>query len=97
MDKIYSVYWSQPALDELSNILAYPPEVKERIYLDTFTRLSFMPTLTAKQIRNGILEGYWVRIGLYQVYLIFEVNEEEMIVWVDGIKHKRQNVYWKDK
>lgn len=56
-----------------------------------------MPTLTAKQIRNGILEGYWVRIGLYQVYLIFEVNEEEMIVWVDGIKHKRQNVYWKDK
>lgn len=84
-------------MDELSNILAYPPEVKERIYLDTFTRLSFMPTLIAKLIRNGILEGYWVRIGLYQVYLIFEVNEEEMIVWVDGIKHKRENVYWKDK
>lgn len=36
MDKIYSVYWTQTALDELSGILAYPPEVKERIYLDSF-------------------------------------------------------------
>lgn len=31
MNKTYNVYWSQTALDELSNILAYPPEVKERI------------------------------------------------------------------
>ncbi|WP_245183532.1 hypothetical protein [Lentibacillus salicampi] len=53
MNKTYNVYWSQTALDELSNILAYPPEVKERIYLDTFERLSYMPILTAKQIPMG--------------------------------------------
>lgn len=47
MNKTYNVCWSQTALDELSNILAYPPEVKEQIYLDTFERLSYMPTLTA--------------------------------------------------
>lgn len=76
MDKTYSVYWSETALDELSNIRAYPPDVKERIYLDSFSRLSFMPTLTAKQIKTGVLEGYWVRLGLYQVILVFEVNEE---------------------
>lgn len=95
MNKTYSVYWSQTAIDQLSNILAYPPEVKERIYLDTFRRLSYMPTLTAKQISNGTLKGYWVRLGLYKMILVFEVDEEESIVWVDGIKHKRENVYWK--
>lgn len=71
-----------------------PPEVKERIYLDTFKRLSFMPTLTAKQIPSGSLKGYWVRLGLYQVILVFEVNEVESVVSIDGIKHKRENVYW---
>ena len=97
MNKTYNVYWSQTALDELSNILAYPPEVKERIYLDSFKRLSFMPTLTAKQITNGVLKGYWVRLGLYQVSLVFELIEEESVIWIDGIKHKRENVYWKRK
>lgn len=48
MDKIYSVYWTRTALNELSGILAYPPEVKERIYLDAFDRLLYTPTLTAK-------------------------------------------------
>ncbi|HHY73694.1 MAG TPA: hypothetical protein GX497_10845 [Bacillus bacterium] len=95
MNKTYSVYWSQTAIDELSNIRAYPPEVKERIYLDSFKRLLYMPTLTAKQIPKGILKGYWARLGLYQVILVFEVNEEESVVWIDGIKHKRENVYWK--
>lgn len=52
MNKIYNVYWSQTALDELSHMVAYPSEVKKRIYLDTHKRLSFMPTLTAKQIPN---------------------------------------------
>ncbi len=36
MNKTYSVYWTQTALDELSRILAYPPDVKERIYLESF-------------------------------------------------------------
>jgi hypothetical protein len=76
------------ALDELAGILAYPPEVKEKIYLDSFTRMSFTPTLTAKQISSGILKGYWARLGLYQVILVYEVNEEESVVWIDGIKHK---------
>jgi len=44
----------------LSNIVAYPSEVKERIYTDSYKRLSFMPTLTAKQIPNGILKDYWM-------------------------------------
>jgi len=92
VNKIYKVFWSQTALDELSNIVAYPPEVKERIYLDAHKRLSFMPTLTAKQVPNGILKDYWVRLGLYQVILIFEVNEEQLVVWIDGIKHKREDV-----
>jgi hypothetical protein len=97
VDKVYKVYWSQTALDELAGILAYPPEVKERIYLDSLKRLSFMPELSAKQIPSGILKGYWAKLGLYQVILVFEVNEEESVVWVDGIKHKRENVYWKRK
>lgn len=53
MDKIYNVYWTKTALNELGGILAYPPEVKERIYLDSFDRLMFSPTLTAQQINNG--------------------------------------------
>ncbi|WP_461178161.1 type II toxin-antitoxin system RelE family toxin [Virgibacillus ainsalahensis] len=56
-----------------------------------------MPTLIAKQVPNGTLKGYWVRLGLYQVILVFEVNEKESIVSIDGIKHKRENVYWKRK
>jgi hypothetical protein len=44
-----------------------------------------------------MLEGYWVRLGLYKVIFVFEINEEESIVWIDGIKHKRENVYWKNK
>jgi hypothetical protein len=63
VEKVYNVYWSQTALNELAGILAYPPEVKERIYLESFKRLSFTPTLT--------------------------------VIWIDGIKHKRENVYWK--
>lgn len=97
MDKVYKVFWSQTALDELAGILAYPPEVKERIYLDSQTRLSYMPTLSAKQISFGILKGYWAKLGLYQVILLFEVNVEELVVWIDGIKHKRENVYWNQK
>lgn len=97
MDKVYKVYWSRTALDELAGILAYPLDVKERIYSDSFTRLSCKPTLTAKQIPLGIMKGYWARLGLYQVILVFEVNEEESVVWIDGIKHKRENVYWKQK
>lgn len=97
VDRTYSVNWSETALDQLSNILAYPPEVKERIYLDSFQRLSYTPTLTAKQIPFGKLKGYWARLGLYQVILVFEVNEQESMVWIDGIKHKRENVYWKKK
>ncbi|TDF96293.1 type II toxin-antitoxin system RelE family toxin [Paenibacillus piri] len=97
MDKTYSVYWSQTALDELSGILAYPPDVKERVYLESFTRLLFTPTLTARQILKGKLKGQWVRLGLYQVILVFEVDEDEASVWINGIKHKRENVYWQRK
>lgn len=97
MDKDYKVYWSQTALDELVGILAYLPDVKGRIFLDSFTQLSYMPTLTAKQIPSGILNGYWARLGLYQVILVYEVNEEKLEVWIDGIKHKHENIYWKQK
>jgi hypothetical protein len=34
---------------------------------------------------------------MYKVMLVFEVDEEKSLVWVDGIKHKRENVYWKNK
>jgi len=95
VDKVYNVLWSQTALDELAGIVAYPPEVKERIYLDSQTRLSYMPTLSATQISSGKLRGYWAKLGLYQVILVYEVNAEESVVWIDGIKHKRENVYWK--
>lgn len=65
MNKVYQVYWSRTAIDALEQILAYPMDVKERIYLDTFERLAHMPVLTAKQIQEGALTGYWVRLGLY--------------------------------
>lgn len=95
MNKTYRVSWSQTGIDELAGILAYPPDVKERIFNDAFKRLAYLPTLTAKHITYGDLEGYWVRHGLYQVLLIFEVDEHNDAVRVDGVKHKRQNVYWK--
>jgi hypothetical protein len=97
VDKVYKVFWSRTALDELAGILAYPLDVKEKIYLDSFIRMSFTPTLTAKQITSGILKGYWARLGLYQVILVFEINEEESVVWIDGIKYKLENMYWKQK
>ncbi len=97
VNKIFKVYWSRTALNELAGILAYPPDVKERIYLDSFKRLSFMPKSSARQFLTGKLKGYWVRLGLYQVILVFEVDEEKSIVWIDGIKHKRENIYWKRK
>lgn len=84
-------------MDELSEILAYPPEVKERIYLDSFERLMFTPTLSAKQINTGKLKGLWARLGLYKNILVFEVEEERANVWISGIKHKRENVYWNRK
>ena len=95
MNKTYKVYWSQTGLNELANILAYPSEVKKRIFNESFTQLSHTPTLTAKQIPYGKLEGYWARLGLYQVILIYDVDELNANVWIDGIKHKRQNIYWK--
>src|SRR5690625_2563772 len=95
MFKEYKVYWSQTTLDALANMLAYPPNIKEKIYLDSFNRLSYSPLLTAKQITKGVLEGYWVRLGLYQVLLVFKVDEANCFVRIDGIKHKRENVYWK--
>lgn len=30
-----------------------------------------------------------MRLGLYQVILVFELNEEKSGVWNDDIKHKR--------
>lgn len=95
VDKSYQVTWSKTGIDELAGILAYPTNVREQILVDSFHRLSHSPTLSAKQIRNGPLEGYWVRRGLYQVMLIFRVNEQGLSVQIDGIKHKAQDVYWK--
>ncbi|WP_157265165.1 hypothetical protein [Paenibacillus oryzisoli] len=46
---------------------------------------------TAKQISFGKLKGYWARLGLYQVILVFEVDEDNSVVWIDGIKLKREN------
>lgn len=95
MNSQYKVYWSQTALDELTKIQAYPDDVKERVYLDSLNRMVYKPTLTARQITNGVLKEYWVRLGLFQVILVFEVNVAELTVWIDGVKHKRENVYWK--
>lgn len=78
MGKSYRVTWSKTGIDELAGILAYPTHVKERILVDSFRRLSHSPTLTSKQIRNGPLEGYWVRRGLYQVMLIFRADEQRL-------------------
>lgn len=94
MDKSYLVTWSRTGIDELVGIRAYPPHVKERILSDSFRRLSHSPTLTSKQIEHGLLKGYWVRRGLYQVMLIFRVDEERLSVQVDGIRHKAQDAYW---
>lgn len=66
MNKTYNVYWSQTGLNELAKMLAYPPEVKERIFNDSFVQLSHIPKLTAKQIPSGKLKGYWARLGLYK-------------------------------
>jgi len=52
VDKTYKVYWSQTGLNELANMLAYPPEVKERIFNYSFTQLCHTPTLTAKQANS---------------------------------------------
>lgn len=95
MNESFKVFWSQTALEELTKIRAYPDNVKERIYLDSINRMAYSPTLTAHQISKGLLEGYWVRLGLFQVILVFEVDEVELTVWIDGVKHKRENVYWK--
>jgi hypothetical protein len=97
MNKTYSVYWTQTALDELSGILAYPPDLKERMHLDSIARLLHTPILTAKQIDRGKLKGLWARLGLHQNILVLEVDENDSIVWIYGIKHKRENVYWKRK
>lgn len=43
-----------------------------------------MPKSSARQIPTGKLKGYGVRLGLYQVILVFEVDEEESIIWIDG-------------
>ena len=91
MDKTYNVTWSQTALTELANIRAYPPEVKERIFLDSFGRLSYAPTLTARQLTKGFLAGIWVRMGLYQVLLLFTIDERQAVVIIEGIKHKRED------
>ncbi len=45
MDKTYRVFWTTTSLDELSRILANPPDVKERVYLDSFARLMLPPHL----------------------------------------------------
>lgn len=92
MNKTYSVYWAQTALDELGGMVAYPPDVK-----DSFARLLHTPTLTAKRIITGKLKSQWARLGLYQNIVVFEVDEDEAIVWINGMKHKRENVYWKRK
>jgi hypothetical protein len=88
------VEWSEPALGELDEMY-YPLETKEKIFRDSFKRLSFMPTASAKRIVSGELEGYWSTTGLYQITLIFELDEENGVVWIEGIKHKRQDLYWK--
>jgi hypothetical protein len=93
--RTYKVEWSGAGLIELARIYAYPSEIKERVYLDALKRLEYMPTLSAKQIPFGEWEGYWARIGLYQVTLMYEVDEVNQTVWIDGVKHKREDLYWK--
>jgi hypothetical protein len=51
--------------------------------------------LPQSQSQFGDWKGYWTRLGLYKVIFIFEVDEHNNTVWIDGIKHKRQDVYWK--
>jgi len=93
MDQNYSVEWSETALIELAK-LYYPAHIKENIYLDSLRKLSFMPMLGARRIPFGELENYWAKLGLYKVTLIFEIDDINKAVYIDGIKHKRQNKYW---
>lgn len=75
-------------------MVPYQPEVKERIYSDSLNRLSYLPTAAAKSIPFGEREGYWARLGLYQVTLIFEIDEPHQTVWIDNVMHKRWVLYW---
>jgi len=63
MNTIYNVYWTQTALDEISGILAYPPEVKERIYLESVERLKFTPTLTSHTNSDWEVKGIVGKAG----------------------------------
>ncbi|KJS19410.1 MAG: hypothetical protein VR72_18725 [Clostridiaceae bacterium BRH_c20a] len=93
MEQNYNIGWSETALNELAKFF-YPPQIKEKIYLDSLRKLSFMPTLSAKRIPFGEWQNYWARLGLYKVTLIFELDEKHKVVYIDAIKHKRQNKYW---
>ena len=95
MNQIYNVKWSETGLTELARIYGYPPEVKVRIYNDSLERLKHNPMLMARPIPFGEWEGYWARMGLYQVTLIFEIDVHDQTVWIDGVKHKRQDLYWR--
>jgi len=48
---------------------------------------------------SKFLTGSWKVIGQdldsIKIILIYDVDEQNADVWIDGIKHKRQNIYWK--
>lgn len=96
-NQTYKVQWTDTALNELARMIPYTPDVKKKIYEDALERLAFMPHLTAKPIPFGSWEGYYARLGLYQVILIFRVDEDHRLVSIYAVKHKRQNLDWKNR
>ena len=53
-----------------------------------------MPTALAEEIPFGEWDGYYARIGLHRVLLIFEVDRETGEVFVEAVLHSRQKRYW---
>jgi hypothetical protein len=89
----YNVIWTHTALESLSR-LSYPDQVLEDILIDSQKRLSLMPTALAEEIPFGEWDGYYARIGLHRVLLIFEVDRETEEVFVEAVLHSRQQRYW---
>jgi hypothetical protein len=93
VNRSYRVEWNPSALIHLSEMYGYTREVKERIYMDSLERLSFMPLLTASYITAGRWKEKWARQGANQSILIFDVDEANRVVYVAGVRHKREQLH----
>lgn len=86
----YRLWWSPPAVRQMDRLADSSPRVVGAIVEFCFGRLTANPFRVGRRLGRELTGWHSARVGAYRV--VYWIDEEERIVYVDRVDH-RSDVY----